>query len=548
MLMNMETGETGEIHVFPKADNLNPRFSKDGQSLYFLSDAEGFRNLYQSELASGKVYRLTSYLTGISGITLFSPAISTDRANGLIAYTRYFNKNYELFIARDSDFNPIEVDRNEVHFDAATLPVLKHLSVNLVDSLLCHRASQLSIPVDSLKVMPYRPKLKLDYLSNTVGVGLSTAPTFNTTNMDGSIFMLFSDMAGDHQLFSSLSLNGEIYDFGGQVAYLNQRNKIKWGTSVSYIPYRSGDMYWTIDSISTKDNTYLVNDLVLDYVRMFEGNVSTFFYYPLSQTRRVEAGVSALWYSYRIDRYHEYYDNWGLYIGGRKERMPSPPGSNYQSANIAYVEDDSYFGMTAPLTGHRSRYQIEQYVGHINLTNLLLDYRRYYFWKPVGFAFRLYHNGLYGKSSELQKAFPMYLGYPWLIKGYENISVYGGTGSYFDQSFNVSNLTGSRIAVVNTELRFPFSGPKILAPIKSTVFLTDLNLFFEGGLAWNKGDKISFQWQPVDFEDRIPVFSSGISLRMNLLGYLVIEPYYAIPFQNGGFNNGTFGVNFIPGW
>jgi len=76
-LLNIETGESKVIDVFPIADNLNPRFSKDGRFIYFLSDADGFRNLYKYDLQTDRVYRLTEYLTGISGITLFSPAIST---------------------------------------------------------------------------------------------------------------------------------------------------------------------------------------------------------------------------------------------------------------------------------------------------------------------------------------------------------------------------------------------------------------------------------------------------------------------------------------
>lgn len=48
--------------------------------------------------------------------------------------------------------------------------------------------------------------------------------------------MIFSDIVGNNQLFSVLFLNGEIYDFGGQVAYINQTKIIKWGASVSHIP------------------------------------------------------------------------------------------------------------------------------------------------------------------------------------------------------------------------------------------------------------------------------------------------------------------------
>jgi hypothetical protein len=84
--------------------------------------------------------------------------------------------------------------------------------------------------------------------------------------------------------------------------------------------------------------------------------------------------------------------------------------------------------------------------------------------------------------------------------------------------------------------------------IESKYFLIDFNLFLDGGLAWNKGDHPKLKWEQSEFSERIPVYSSGISLRINLMGYLVIEPYYAVPFQNGGWKNKMFGVNFVPGW
>lgn len=115
-------------------------------------------------------------------------------------------------------------------------------------------------------------------------------------------------------------------------------------------------------------------------------------------------------------------------------------------------------------------------------------------------------------------------------------------------SLNYSHLSGSRIAVANAELRLPLSGPKPLALIGSKYFLTDLNLFFDGGLAWSKGDKPKITWEKAAFDQRVPVFSAGASLRINVLGYLIIEPYLAVPFQNGGWQNKQFGLNFVPGW
>jgi hypothetical protein len=45
----------------------------------------------------------------------------------------------------------------------------------------------------------------------------------------------------------------------------------------------------------------------------------------------------------------------------------------------------------------------------------------------------------------------------------------------------------------------------------------------------------------------VPVFSTGISARMNLFGYLVLETYYAYPFQRPE-KGGHFGLQLNPGW
>jgi hypothetical protein len=42
--------------------------------------------------------------------------------------------------------------------------------------------------------------------------------------------------------------------------------------------------------------------------------------------------------------------------------------------------------------------------------------------------------------------------------------------------------------------------------------------------------------------------SAGISLRVNVFGYLIAEPYLAMPFQRQDVKGGVFGVNISPGW
>jgi outer membrane protein assembly factor BamA len=115
-------------------------------------------------------------------------------------------------------------------------------------------------------------------------------------------------------------------------------------------------------------------------------------------------------------------------------------------------------------------------------------------------------------------------------------------------NINVNQLLGDQIAVTSFEIRLPFTGPERLTVLKSNYFYTELALFADAGLAWDSQNSPVFRWKPQDAYQRIPVVSTGVSLRVNLFGMLIIEPFYAIPFQLGGLKSAYIGVNFLPGW
>jgi outer membrane protein assembly factor BamA len=147
----------------------------------------------------------------------------------------------------------------------------------------------------------------------------------------------------------------------------------------------------------------------------------------------------------------------------------------------------------------------------------------------------------------------MYAGYGYLIRGYEANSFFRN-GTQVTDGFDINQLVGSRIAVANFEVRIPFTGPKKLAALESKFLFSDLNLFFDMGLAYDNDSKIAFRTQPKPiggangYLERVPAMSAGVSLRVNVFGYFVIEPYYAIPFQRNDVNLGIFGLTFAPGW
>ena len=73
---------------------------------------------------------------------------------------------------------------------------------------------------------------------------------------------------------------------------------------------------------------------------------------------------------------------------------------------------------------------------------------------------------------------------------------------------------------------------RIDAPESFYLARTYLVLFADGGLVWDDFDNIKAKWRPArDEDERIPVFSTGIALRVNLFGAVILEPYFALPFQ-----------------
>src|SRR5690606_1212788 len=109
------------------------------------------------------------------------------------------------------------------------------VNANLANFNRFERTSQ-----ELMKEIPYRPKFRLDYLANSGGVGVSTS-RFGT-GMQGGVVGMFSDIVGHNQIVANLAINGEIYDFGGMAAYINQASRINWGAAISHVPYITGFM------------------------------------------------------------------------------------------------------------------------------------------------------------------------------------------------------------------------------------------------------------------------------------------------------------------
>jgi len=563
--LDLATGKVTDIKIFNGANNLNPQYSSDGTQIYFLSNRDGFRNMYRYTKSTGHVEQMTNLFTGISGITEYSPALSISNNNDIV-YSYYRAQKYSLYTAKAAEFTPKRVDTTALMTDAGLLPPARAVGVNLINANLNNFLAYPLLPADSIHHVPYKPMFKLDYLASSgVGVGVSSYGTGLASGVQG----VFSDILVRNQIYAGLAVNGEVYDFGGQVVYLNQTGRWNWGFGLSHIPFQYAN-YSVVNSTYTSGSTTVpAIDERYDIIRVFQDQATAFTSYPFSRTTRVEFGTGLSHYYYRVDRYTTVYDSLsGNYLDYNHTHISNsaynadPANGGIQllpftlvQLNASLVGDNSFFGVAAPLNGFRYRLEAEYNVGTYRFFDPTIDLRGYVRAAPVTFAARLYAYGRFGNANGL---YPLYVGYPFLIRGYEAQTFYNSNGSTRPTNgFTIDQLSGSRIAVASFEVRLPFTGPERLAQIKSKFLFSDLNAFFDAGLAWNQGDQIQMGLTPSNPNlmdpqggplQRVPALSAGLSLRVNVFGAFILEPYFAVPFNRNDVTKPVFGLGFTPGW
>jgi outer membrane protein assembly factor BamA len=356
-------------------------------------------------------------------------------------------------------------------------------------------------------------------------------------------------MLETREVGAALAAQGTFKDIGGEVYYKNMKRRWNWLTGISHIPYVQA--YQTYNNDVINQIPVVRVDQVIQ--RTYVENASFVTQYPLSQTRRVEFSMGYNRYAYDTEGYSYFYLPDGQFIGQDRSSFPTPPSIAFGQASVALVGDYSYTGFTSPVAGGRYRFEVSPAIGQLNFTTLLGDYRRYLFVQPLTFAFRSLYYGRFGQDADdPTKLSPLYLGQETLIRGYDanNFGPEECTpvNSATTQSgcAEVDRLLGSKIGVVNLEMRFPLFGVREYGLINFPFLPTDIAPFFDAGVAWAKGDAPDFEFNR-NTTKRVPVFSTGVSARMNVLGYLVFEAYYAYPFQRPQ-KGGHFGFVLSPGW
>ena len=513
-VMDVASGAVRELGGFANAKNIGPQWASDGQSLFFVSDRQGVSNIFRIPAAGGQATQLTNMLTGASGITSLSPAMSA--SGGRLVFSAYEEDGYNIY-ALDSAEQLAGTAVIELPRNAAILPPRRQAEGLVVEALKdptwgLPKAEETTQPED------YKPKWGLDYVGQpSFGIGVDPFGTYAS----GGVAFLFSDMLGNHVIGTAAQVTSRFDEFGGTLFYLNRTHRWNWGVSLDQTPY-----------VSRGYNAgYVGNQYVEQEIRFLQRDQSlqSFVSYPFSRSYRVEFGGGLRRIGQKYDVTENTYDP---FTGQLLDRTTRPIETfdtiSLGEASTALVYDTSIMGATSPIRGSRYRMELSQSAGDLTFSGVLTDFRTYLMPKrPYTIALRGLYYGRFGQNAESELLPSLFLGYPGLVRGYDE-------GSFDQAECGVSTtgacpvfdrLIGSRIAIANAELRFPlwgaFGGSQFYGPLP-----IEGAIFADGGVAWGQSLRSGFS-----AGDHKPVASVGAAIRVNAFNFAVVEVDYVRPLD-----------------
>jgi Tol biopolymer transport system component len=536
-LLDLATGSIEPLPAYEGAKHLNPQFSPDGRSLYFIADVTGASNVHRLDLDSGLLYQVTDLRTGVAGITPLSPALSVARESGRIAFTAREAGKYNIYAIDDAALRQGERSESlEFRTAAALLPPRKEPAGEVAD---LKADAETGLPSPAVPPpTPYKPKLGLDYVGQpSVGVGVDRFGTY----VGGGSALFFSDMLGDRNLGVAFQVYGSLEDTVAQVSYTNLKGRFDWAVGLERLPYLSAGGY--IQEVGEIGGQPVVSQSFYQerqtYTTAFAMGALAF-----NRSRRIEVSGSFQRVGFSQEIQTEVYSLVdGSFLGDSRQDLPDPyEPLNLGSVSAAFVHDSSIFGATSPIVGSRARFEVSPTFGSITYTSALADARAYFMpVRPLTAAVRVLQYGRYGGGSEDPRFQSLYLGYPTFIRGYDGITADECVPDARSACPVYDQLFGSRILVANFELRGPLFG-LLKGRLAYGPLPLEIGVFADAGVAWTADDKASFLGG-----ERKLLTSVGATARLNFFGLLVIEAALAHPLDRPA-RSWVWQWNFRPGF
>jgi len=464
--IDVESRAIQELPSVPGAKNIDPHWSRDGSSLYFIADAGQVSNVYRLDVQGSTIFQVTRETIGVSGITALSPALSVAGQADRAAFSVYRRGNYEIHAI-------------ELTGDSSTAVPIAAAAVTPPSPAANRPAGAFSVPAFDLPngkafaVKPYRPGLSLDrMLQPYVSAGGGSTGGF----LRAGAGLSFGDLLGNHQLQTAIQVGKNVDDFVAEAAYINMRSRWNWGILGGQVP-------WLIGSVQPQPTTSADGSTLTqqtDVFRQLHREVSTVAIYPFSGAKRLELSGGAQSIAYdRESTTSDFSAVSGRLLNSSTSVSPAAASALLVETGAALVYDSSVWGPTSPILGQRYRLAAAPTFGSLSFTTVTADFRKYLMpVRPVTIAMRVMHVGRYGSGAGDSRLLPL----AWTLR--DLVRGYGDTGPV---SGDVSYLTAPRTLVANIEARFPIPGiftgslQPLPLPIEGLIF-SDAGQFWSQGL------------------------------------------------------------------
>jgi hypothetical protein len=511
-IIDVVSGEIRSITPTANVTHVNPQWSADGTSLYFVADPDGVSNVYRRDVKTSATDRITDVATGVSGLTPTSPALSVARDAAVVAFTVYEKGAHRLVLLREPETAP-----------ATLRPVEEKRGSGPVADLLADH--QTGLPdAASIVQRDYASRMSLERIGQPyVSSGGGPFGTF----VRGGGSLLFGDMLGERRLGAAVQIGNRLRDAAIEVRYLNQERRWNWGAVAELEPTlrryrRSSEVELNGEAAISKE---------ADYLQRVQLRAAAVVAYPFNRGMRVEftSGVRAAAYHRELRTQVSSVATGRVLQRDQRESSGGVP-TMVGEIGVALVGDRTVFGATGPLLGSRYRFEVAPAVGSVGYTRVLGDYRHYFMpVRPYSLAMRVLHSGRYGRDRDDTRLLSSFLGSRYFVRGHQldarqcppdPIRVCG------------DDLLGSRLLVTNLELRFPVWG-MFKRQLEYGPLPADAFLFADSGTVWSQGGR--------NF-----ISSVGAGLRLNASG-LPIE-LAAIRSLDGPAPRWQFDVGFRVGF
>jgi len=509
------------------AKQIDPHWSPDGRSLYYVGDNGGVSNVYRFDLAEGAVSQITDVATGVTGLTAAGPALSVAADSGALAFSVLRGNAFEIRTMTADEARAVRpaLVPAFAHADRTTSPPP---APGIVAALL--EDAEVGLPsMDLAAGRPFVSDLRLDAFG-TPYVSFGSG-RFGGYVRGGTSFLL-GDMLGERKFGVALQLGSRLSDVAVSARYLNRASRWNWGVAAEVAPYVRG---WSRTSEASDGVTRLLTRESEQLVQM-HSRAEGILAYPFSRTRRLEltAGLRHIDYARRL-RSRVFMIPTRRLVSDIDSDLPSADGITIGEAAAALVSDSAVHGPTAPILGMRSRFEITPGFGELSFTRVLLDYRRYVMpVKPYTIAARVMHVGRYGADADDPRLLPHFLGFRHLVRGYDSSSFHECRATGTAACAALEALQGPRLAVANLELRFPILGLRS-GQIRYGPIPLEGVLFADAGVAWGRRDG----------RGGAAARSVGMAIRTNALG-MILELGAVRPLDRvGGWG---LSLNFRPGF